>query len=61
MEQPLFLIRPSLAQADLVSSEPEVEKEFRRRVRHQQTKGLAGTQRPRGAVADRCRAPALFR
>ena len=28
----LFLTRPSPAQADLVSSEPEVEKEFRRRV-----------------------------
>ena len=31
-EQPLFLTRPSPAQADLVPSEPEVEKEFRRYV-----------------------------
>lgn len=57
--QPLFLIRPSPKQADLVSSEPE--KEFRIRVRHRQTRGLAGTQRPRGAVANRCRVFALFR
>jgi hypothetical protein len=31
-EQPFFFTRPSPAQAELVSSEPEVEKEFRRRV-----------------------------
>ena len=60
MEQPLFLTQPSLAQADLVSSKPEVEKEFRRRVRPRQTKGLAGTPRPPGAAADRYRASALF-
>jgi hypothetical protein len=31
-EQPRFLTRPSPAQADLVSSEPEMEKEFQIRV-----------------------------
>ena len=29
-EQPLFVTRPSLVQADLVSNGPEVEKEFRK-------------------------------
>jgi hypothetical protein len=59
--RPLFLTRPSPAQAYRVSSRPEVEKEFRRRARHLQTKSLAGTQPPLGIAADRRLASALFR
>ena len=57
---PSVLTRPSLAQADLVSNEPEVEKEFRIRVLHRQTKSLAGTPHPPGAAADRHRGSALL-